>query len=262
MADEPLDPTTSPLVDPVDTSKPQDAADTASAPTASDVPPLDEVVEAELVETPDAPEPLIAPPAEPVAAQPTGPAPQYVVVEAPRVPRKHGNRGIGSLLAVIGAVVFGALLVGATYLLGLASGDDSFAFVEQNKFYLPIVIFAIAFVLLVLLVNRGAWWAYILGSLIVGIVVYFGTAAAGAGLDQLAVQLGQLKQEDAGTFGAALSNHFVILAAVLSREVALWWGSLIAHRGRRMTAKNRVAREAFDQQLAEFHAKYGRTTAV
>jgi len=274
MADEPVDPTT-PVTPPVADAPAAEAAPVAPSPDEG-------VVEAELVEPTDvlptfAPaEPAYAEPAAPAYAEPVAPveepvagyaepgpgAPQYVVVEAPREPRRHGNRGTGSLLAVAGAVIFGALLVGATYLLGLASGADGFAFVQYIKFYLPIVIFLIAFVLLVLIVNRGAWWTYILGSLVVGAVVYVGTAAAAAGVDQLSVQLGQLQAADVSSIGDGLGSPFVIVAAVLAREVALWWGSLIAHRGRRMTAKNRVAREDFDRQLADFHAKYGASSPV
>ncbi len=197
----------------------------------------------------------------PVAADPaaTGQQPQYVVVEAPRLPRSHGNRGIGSILAVLGAVIFGGLLAVALYLRGLTIGVDSFAFVANLNFYVPIVIFAIAFVLLVLIVNRGAWWTYILGSLVVAVVVYFGTAAAGYGLAQGAVSLGQATPDSVASFGSDLTNPFVLIAAILSREVAIWWGSLIAHRGRRMTVKNAALRESFDQQLADFHERYGQT---
>lgn len=179
--------------------------------------------------------------------------PQYVVVEAPRAPRRRGNRGIGSLLALLGAVVFGAILAGITYLRG-AGSEDPAAFLGHLEFYLPIIIFAIAFVLLVVIANRAQWWAYILGSLIVGLVVYFGTAAS-------AVVLYSWFGPETPTFEATLASPFVIIAGVLAREVSIWWGSLIAHRGKRVTHRNRLAREAFDRDLAEFRAKYGQTAA-
>jgi len=264
MADEQVDPTTPVTPPAADEHASAPAEASPVEPAAADPGQPEEVVEAELVEPTEA-NPVF-PPAEPApepapyAEQPA--APQYVVVEAPREPRRRGNRGIGSLLAVAGAVIFGALLVGATYLLNLAAGGDGFGFVLGIKFYLPIIIFVIAFVLLVLIANRGAWWAYILGSLIVGLVVYFGTAAAGVGADQVSEWLGQKPSGEVISFADALTRPFVIISAVLAREVALWWGWLIAHRGRRMTAKNRVAREDFDRQLADFHARYGASTPV
>jgi len=224
---------------------------------------MDDVFEAELVE-PESPadesDVLVEEGVIPPAAYES--APQYVVVEAPKVPRRYGNRGVGTLLAILGAVVFGALLAGIWYLVGILSGATSIVFLTALSFYLPIVVFAIAFILLVLVVNRGAWWAYIVGSLVVGAIVYFGTAGLQVALDSLATQFQWGSAPDAPrTFQEYLAQPFVIASGILAREVAIWWGSLIAHRGRRMTAKNRVAREHFDQQLAEFHEKYGRTTA-
>jgi len=258
MADEPVDPTAAatPQAEPAATVPGADmpSADMPLPPP----PPAEEVVEAELVEVPEAP--VTEPVEAPVAAE-AGVAPQYVVVEAPRLPRRHGNRGVGTLLALLGAVVYGLLLLGATYLDSAVSGVGGLGILQNYKFYVPIVVFAIALILVVLVVNRAAWWAYVLGGLLVGLAVYFGTAGGVAGIDLLEVQLGWTTTDRTTSFDEGLSTPFVIIAAVIAHEVAIWWGAIIAHRGRRMTAKNRLAREAFDEQLAEFHAKYGRTAA-
>lgn len=180
-----------------------------------------------------------------------GAQPQYVVVEAPQVPARRGNRGIGALLAVVGAVIFGGVLVGVAYLLEFLAGRPNVAFLQDWHFYLPIIIFFVVFVLLVLLVNRAGWWSYILGSFIVALAVYFGTAGGGALIDMWT------RPAVPHTTVEGLTAPFVILAALLAREVAVWWGSLIAYRGKRVTARNRAEREAFERDLEEFRARYG-----
>ena len=178
-------------------------------------------------------------------------APQYVVVEPPQVPRPRGNRGIGALLALAGAVVYGGILVGLAYLLETIAGRPDIGFLQDWHFYLPVGVFAVAFVLLALLVNRAGWWAHTLGSLFVGLAVYFGTA----GIDVLVDQwVGASVTHE---FTATLLTPFVILAAIIAREVAMWWGWLIAYRGRRVTARNRADREVFERDAAEFRARYG-----
>lgn len=179
------------------------------------------------------------------------PAPQYVVVEAPQLPRRRGNRGVGVLLALAGAVIFGGILVGVGWVLQYLVGEPGIAFLQDWHFYVPVAVFAIAFILLVVLVNRAGWWSYILGSVIVGLVVYFGTAGLGALLDEWT------RSATPHTVAQGLQEPFVILAAIIAREVAVWWGSLIAMRGRRVTARNRAQREAYDRDLEEFRARYG-----
>lgn len=181
----------------------------------------------------------------------TGAQPQYVVVEAPQVPIKRGNRGIGALLALAGAVIYGGLLIGVAYVLEALSGRAGVAFLQDWHFYLPVGIFAVAFIVLVVLVNRATWWAYILGSVFVGLAVYFGTAGGNMLIEQWT------RTAEPQGFAEGLMTPFVILAGILGREVAVWWGSLIAMRGRRVTARNRAEREAFDRELAEFRARYG-----
>jgi len=187
---------------------------------------------------------------QPVPAA-TGPQPQYVVVEAPQAPLSRGNRGIGALLALAGAVIYGGAMVGVAYLLETLAGRPGVGFLQDWHFYLPIGIFAVAFVLLVVLVNRAGWWSYILGSLVVGVLVYLGTAGGAVLIE------GWTGQSARTSFAGSLLAPFVILAGILGREVAVWWGSLIAYRGRRVTARNRAEREAFDRDMAEFRARYG-----
>ncbi len=233
----------------------------------------DDIVDAEIVEEPVAttPEPVVKKPVEPVAKKPvetvaktpveaeataeaSGPAQQVVYIHAPAAPRKKGNRGIGALFAVASGVAFAALLAVATAVIGMVSGGRfSFSFLTDARFYIPVLFFIIGFVLLVLVVNRAAWWAYIVGSLAVAVFVYFGTVGAGL-LGQGIIS--HTPAEAAVMYGVALRDPFVIVSALLAREVSIWVGAGIASRGRRVKLRNVEAHAAYEQELAEKRAEH------
>lgn len=246
--------------------------DTAAA-TAAPKPTKDEVIEdAVVVDELDTPvvveeasvsdsEPIIAT-ADPAAAEVPAAEPNHrvVYVQVPPVPKKLGNRGIGSLIALASAVVFTGLLAVIYALIAYAnSGRFSFAFLGRAEFFIPALFFLIAFVLLVLIVNRANWWTYIIGSLLVGIVVYFGSIGLtllGTGIIQETPDAAALR------FSDALRAPFFIVSALLAREVALWTGALISRRGRRLRARNIENREAYDRELAATRAEHERAAAA
>lgn len=203
---------------------------------------------------PVAPPPPAAPPAPPVAEQPipqgTGPEPQVVYVQTPIPPRKAGNRGFGTLIALLAALAYAVLLTGATWLLQYAAvGVSGVDFLGTWDFYIPIALFFAGFVLLVLVVNRAGWGAHVFGSLFVGAIVYFGTI----GIDLL---VNWLVWKQAGDFAAFAASGFHIVAALLARELVVWFGWMIARHGRKVTTRNQAARAAFEQEFAEFTASH------
>lgn len=176
------------------------------------------------------------------------PPQQVVYVQAPVPPRPAGNRGIGALYAVIAAVVYGILLAGAAWVIQYAfTGETGTAFLANEYIYIPIAVFAIALIVVVVVVNRAGWGAYVLGSLFVGAAVYFGSIGIYLLIDFLVYRRGD-------SFDTYASEAFVIIAAILAREVALWFGWIIARRGKKVAARNAVARAEFDTKLAEFRA--------
>ncbi|WP_309616439.1 hypothetical protein [Salinibacterium sp.] len=202
-------------------------------------------------------EPVIAtddPGAVRTDAPPVTVAPQQVVyVQTPAPPRKLGNRGIGALIAALSALVFIALLAVVTAIIQNArTGKFDFGFLAQTQFFIPMLFFVLAFVLLVLLVNRGAWSAYIIGSVLVALAVYFGTI--GLGLLVTGV-ISNTPAEANARFVEQLSNPFVIASALLAREVSLWFGALISRRGRSVKSRNVAARETYERELAERRAQ-------
>ncbi|PWC05076.1 hypothetical protein [Agromyces badenianii] len=192
----------------------------------------------------DAPEPVY------VARQP---GPQTIYVQAPTPPKAKGNRGFGVLVALVGTVLFGILYAAIAYVLYLSYGAPAgeaigiVDFLVQPTFWVPLVAFFAGFALLAAIINRGPWWTYAVFGLLVGVLVYF--AYIGGSL--LAVQAWTLTLEQANGFIAERwLDPFAIVAAVIAREIPIWFGGWIAARGRAVTERNRLAIEAYDRELA------------
>jgi len=201
-------------------------------------------------------EPVVAT-TDPAATETTTPSERVVYVHVPPAPKKLGNRGVGTLLAVLAAVVFTLVLAAATVAVGfIATRSFSVAFLTRGEFYIPALFFVVAFVLLVLIVNRANWGAYIVGSILVGLAVYFGTI--GLGLVSTGVVL-QSPAEASGRFARELGNPFIILSGLLAREVSMWFGVAISRRGRRLKARNVEARAEYDRDIAQKKAESERT---
>ncbi|MGI9821854.1 hypothetical protein [Agromyces sp. Marseille-Q5079] len=189
--------------------------------------------------------------AEPVPVP--APQPQTIYVQAPVPPKKQGNRGFGVLVAAIGAVAFAVLYAAVAYLLLLGRGDNTKAtdvfvsFLGSAVFWVPLVAVFLGFAVLAAIVNRGPWWVYAVFGLLVGVFVYF--SYIGAAL--LTVQAWTLTYDEAMTFIAGRwLDPFAIAAAVIAREIPIWFGGWIAAHGRTVTERNRLAREAYDRELA------------
>lgn len=206
----------------------------------------------------DIPEPVSAPtPAyvetAPLAAT-SAASMQTVYVPAPVPPRMKGNRGFGTLIALAATVLFAGLyaLVIAT-IRAAEVGVFQFNFFGSLAFYTPAIFFFVGFVIVVLLANRASWWGYVLGSLFVGMFVYFGTVATGLLVNNVVVET---PAGAARLLAAALTSPFIIAAALLAREVSMWMGAAISVRGRRVKARNLETREAFERESAERTAEY------
>lgn len=179
---------------------------------------------------------------------------QTIYVAAPVAPRKKGNRGIGVLIAVLSTIIFAglyALVLALT--LPIFRGGSRYDFLGSVEFYIPVLFFLVGFIVLVLIANRANWWAYVLGSLFVGLFVYFGTIATGLLIGNV------FAETSAGAlrlFGQALINPFVIAAGLLAREVSMWMGFIISARGRRLKVSNAEAHANFERESAARQTEY------
>ncbi|GLI27935.1 hypothetical protein ARHIZOSPH14_21770 [Agromyces rhizosphaerae] len=240
---------------------PAPAAEAAEEPAAeAEAPQSEETPAAEESEAPTERMPAAdeAPTTEPPApVAPAAPAPpeseqqRAIYVQAPTPPRAKGNRGFGVLVGLIATVAFAALYALAGYLLVFVQGStaepvDAFVqFLGHPAFWVPVLVFFLAFILLAAIVNRNGWWAYAVFGLLVGIVVYF-SYVGGA----LVGEAWNLTPAEVGDFVAARwLDPRAILAGVFAREVTLWFGAWVAARGRTVTARNRAAVEEYDRQL-------------
>jgi hypothetical protein len=181
------------------------------------------------------------------------PSVQTVYVHAPVPPKRHSNRAMGSLIAVVATVVFAALYAGITILvmplvaLFLGSAAPEFlTFVGLPEFYVPVLVFLVSFVLLVLIVNRANWWAYVLGSFIVALLVYF----VSIGILLLTSNVFGMTPERALVEFAVTAFSPLLIAAIVAREVPIWFGAAIAARGRRQKQRNIEEKVEFETELA------------
>lgn len=189
--------------------------------------------------------------APPVAPSP--PSPQAIYVQAPAEPKPRGNRGFGVLVGLLATVVFAVLYAGVSYLVILGQNPVPDAtrvlgqFLAQPVFWIPVIFFFLAFALLAVLLNRAAWWTWAVFGLLTAVIVYF-SYIGGALLTVAAWQF------TLGETGEFLSNQwlspYAIIAAVVARELPIWFGGWIAARGRTVTERNRQAREEYERQLA------------
>ncbi|NQX29643.1 hypothetical protein HQQ81_20040 [Microbacteriaceae bacterium VKM Ac-2854] len=185
---------------------------------------------------PDARTTVIEP--EPAAqrsvAQPP-PATALGAVEPEVAPRRRGNRGAGLLITLLAALVFAALdLAAVAGVRMLLTGDpvEDALLGGVDVVIASTVGFAIALAVIVLLVNRAGWWAYVLGGFLVALVAG-GAALVGQwlalyGAVTPTLEPARLFVRDPAVLLSALA------AAVIAREVTVWAGAWIGARGRRL----------------------------
>jgi hypothetical protein len=194
----------------------------------------------------------------PGAAAPSAVGVQVVYVTAPVPPRARSNRMVGVLLALVGAVLFALASLGVVVLMLMhltapgSVAEEITQFVTGASFWVPILFFAIGFMLIVMLLNRASWWVHVLGSLAVALIVYFGTIGVLLLINDVVVLTSTTASSE---FSSLAVNPVIIASALVAREVSIWMGFLIAVCGRRVTARNVEARVAFDHEQAEKKAE-------
>lgn len=180
-------------------------------------------------------------------------------VQTPMPPDIRGNRGAGTLIAVLAAIGF-ALVYAGVLAVSIAPSTPPSQFVDSMLeqllswgFIASVVAFIVAMILLVLIFGRAGWWAYVLGGFFVGVLVWLAATAGGA-VDADGVRavfdrgpLGNIEK-----FGLSVPT---IAAAVVAREAAVWFGAWIGARGRKIKAKNAEALAEYDVALAESQTK-------
>ena len=175
--------------------------------------------------------------------------PRVVYVTAPTPPKVAGNRGFGIFIALAASLVFALVFAIAVAIVSAAAtGRVALAFGQAPSFYVPVAFFALGAIIIALIVNRAGWAAHVFSSILVGLLVYFGTIGALLLINGVVQNTPEQAQ---AMFAAALVDPFVIVAGLLGREVSLWTGALVAKRGRKVTQRNSETRAQWEAELAE-----------
>ncbi|MGZ0211960.1 MAG: hypothetical protein ACKVI4_05745 [Actinomycetales bacterium] len=216
----------------------------------------DSTLEAEaepMAESAAASEPEIVAEPEPVGASAAAGAastePRVVYVTAPTPPKVAGNRGFGVFIALASTLAFAIVFALAVVAISaVVTGRVALTFVQAPSFYVPVAFFALGAIIIALIVNRAGWAAHVFSSILVGLLVYFGTIGALLLINGVVQNTPEQAQ---AMFAAALVDPFVIVAGLLGREVSLWTGALVAKRGRKVTQRNSETRAQWEAELAE-----------
>ncbi|MFB9746444.1 hypothetical protein [Leifsonia shinshuensis] len=190
-------------------------------------------------------------PPPPFIPQPVAP----IFLQRPEPPKRKSNRGVGILIALVGTVAFAVLWAVAVVVVGaMLTPSSEFLpvltqyFTSQYSGWAPIVAFFVGMVVLIQIINRARWWAYILGGLFVAVFVYL--VYIGAGLVD-AHFWQRNADEQSLVLSRAWVNPFAVLAGVIAREMSVWTGAWLAGRGRKLKARNAEAQADYEQQLAD-----------
>ena len=223
----------------------------ASEPVASEPevvgPDVSEAVEPQ---TPAAPQTGL--PGAEISGAPVAAAPVYRAVPTP--PKRAGNRGIGTLIALVGTVLFAAVYAGVAsvifaFTVSLTGWISTLLrFMASAAFITPVVFFAVGLIVLVLIANRARWWVYVLGGFPVAVFVYAGTIVGAL----ITVQGWTLTLNDQIAFiGSLVMDPLPLAAGIVAREATIWVGAWLSFRGRRVTARNAAAKADYERALAE-----------
>jgi len=181
------------------------------------------------------------------------PAQKPVYLQAPVPPKKKGNRGTGIGIALIATLLFAVLYaLGVGLLLSVrtadAFGEPLLSYLATPMYWLPVLVFLVAFALLVLLIHRADWWAFVLGGIPVAILVY-GSYLLARVIQQNIFEITPNEAVDVVERSSTFPDG--ILAGLLARELVIWAGAGISARARRVRARNAEARAEYEQKLAE-----------
>lgn len=198
-----------------------------------------------------------------VSAAPAPAAPQIVYVNAPKPPKSRGARGVGALVVLLSSLIFAGVYAALVLLLGLlappAAVDRLSQYFAAPTFWIPVIVFALGYLLLVVVINRAGWWAHVLGGFVVAVLVYVGFVGA------VVIQAGAVGAP-AAVLGLIvvqqLANPLGFAAAIAAREVPIWVGGLVALRGRSARARNAEARAAYQRELEDHRATVAPPSAV
>lgn len=190
----------------------------------------------------------------PPAAEAAYSAPQPIFVQAPEAPRPLGNRGAVGAIGLLAALSFAVLSFAIIFGYGFATGTidseslvaQALAIVSNPVFWVPVIVFYLAFWLLGAVLNRARWAHWVIWGLLVGVASYGGYLLGvlfAAPFWELTAREGRELLE------SQLFSPLAILAFVLGRELTIWFGAWAAKRAGRITELNEQAQREYERTL-------------
>lgn len=180
--------------------------------------------------------------------------------QTPVPPEMRGNRFGGVMISLLATVVFAAVYAGVIALWQAPHFPPS-TFVEEGllpwilnwSFAAAVISFFIGLVLLVVIVGKAGWWAYVLGGFLVAVFTWAGTTLGNA----LVAHFGSGSVDwDLLSVAKDYGLIFpVIVAGLVAREATVWFGAWIGARGRKIKKLNADALTEYEASLAEVQAK-------
>ncbi|AWB87220.1 MFS transporter [Mycetocola zhujimingii] len=175
---------------------------------------------------------------------------QPIYVQAPSKPKPKSNRGFGIAVSLLATAVFAALYAGILALILVVNNgsvDVLGDVLAKAPYWIPVIFFFLAMALLVAVVNRGGWWAYVLGGFAVAAIVY-ASFLGGVLVDQANnITPNQVSE----TVRQALLSPAAIISFLVAREVPIWFGAWIASRGRKVRERNAEAQAEYERILEQ-----------
>ncbi|MBB2975414.1 hypothetical protein FHX49_000980 [Microbacterium endophyticum] len=181
-------------------------------------------------------------------------APQPIFVQAPEAPRPRGNRGAAGAIGLLAALGFAVLLLAAVLIIGWSAGrisvdslvDTIVETVTTWNFWMPVVVFYLAFWLLGAVINRGRWGHWVVWGVLVGVASYFGYLLGA--LFQAPFWL-LTASDGIALLGREALSPYAIISFVLGRELTIWFGAWVSRRGKRMSELNDEAQREYERTL-------------
>lgn len=181
-------------------------------------------------------------------------------MQSPMPPEVRGNRAGGALISLLATLGFAVVYAGvlaiwqapnyppSTYL-----NEGLLPWVLNWGFAAAVMSFFLSLLVLVMIAGRAGWWAYVIGGLPVAVLVWVLTLVSYAFTLQMSGEpISWSVSNLLAEFGLFLP---VIAAAIVAREITIWFGAWIGARGRKLTQENAEAIAEYEQALAEVQAK-------
>lgn len=182
-------------------------------------------------------------------------------MQSPMPPDLRGNRGVGVLIALVAMVGFAVVLAGV-YAAWQAPNFPPSSYVAEGLlpllqnwgFEAAVFGFFVALSLLVLILGRAGWWAYIVFGFFVGVATWLAATAGAALYARFGLGIG------IGTDPFVIIEEYgftmpAIAAGIVAREVTVWFGAWIGFRGRRVRNRNAELLDEYENALAELNNK-------